>query len=235
MVKASFGTTAARSVNERKFAVLFFFLLAYLVLFPYAQHTGFPYLSFRVFGSVITVLSIYAVSFRRGLVLSAVVLAVPALVQRIVLPSADAGVLPILTNVLSLAFDVFVVVAIFRRVFLKDEPTKEAIYGALCVYLLVGFSFSNLYAMLLAVQPHAFYLDPGLNPHSVPDRFDFIYYSFANLTCLGAAGIIPISDQARSVSVIESILGVLYLAVLISRLLAAHHARDRAQVDRDAQ
>jgi hypothetical protein len=231
MFNASIGTAAARNVNERKFAALFLFLLAYLVLFPYAQHAGFPYLTFRVFGAVITVLSIYAVSFRRGFVLSAVVLAVPALVQRIVLPSADAGVLPMLSNVLSLAFDVFVVVAIFRRVFLKDEPTKEAIFGALCIYLLVGFSFSNLYAMLAAVQPRAFHLDPSLNPHGVPDRFDFIYYSFANLTCLGAAGIIPVSGQARSVSLIEAILGVLYLAVLISRLLAAHHAHNRTTMD----
>jgi hypothetical protein len=42
------------------------------------------------------------------------------------------------------------------------------------------------------------------------------------MTSLGAAGIIPVSDQARSLSVIEAILGVLYLAVLISRLVGAY-------------
>ncbi|HEX4770711.1 MAG TPA: ion channel [Bryobacteraceae bacterium] len=233
MLKASFGTAAARRVTERKFGVLFLFLLAYLVLFPYARNTGLPYLTFRVFGSVVTVLSIYAVSFRRRIVTSAIVLAIPALVQRIVLPKADAGVLPIVGSVLSLAFDVFIVVTIFRRVFLKDQATKEAIFGALCIYLLAGFSFSNLYAMLAAVQPHAFYLDPTVNVDVVPDRFDFIYYSFANLTCLGAAGITPVSDQARSFSVIEAVLGVLYLAVLISRLLNAYHTSAQVKRDRD--
>src|SRR5947209_13564842 len=157
ILKTSFRTTARRSVNERKFALLFFFLLAFLVLFPYTQNTGLPYLSFRVFGVVLTLLGVYAISFRRGLLLYGVALAIPALIQRIALPRAEAGALPIISNVFSLAFDVFIVVAIFRRVFVKDQPSKEAIFGALCIYLMVGFSFSNLYAMLAAVQPHAFY------------------------------------------------------------------------------
>ena len=61
-----------------------------------------------------------------------------------------------------------------------------------------------------------------VNLHTIPDRFDFIYYSFGMMTQLGAAGIAAVTDQARSVSVIEAILGQLYLAVLISRLIASY-------------
>jgi hypothetical protein len=42
------------------------------------------------------------------------------------------------------------------------------------------------------------------------------------MTQLGAAGITAVSDQARSLSVIEAVLGQLYLAVLISRLVGAY-------------
>ena len=199
--------------------------MAYLVLYPYAQDSGPRYSAFRVFGTVVTLLSVYAVSFRRSFVLFALVLAVPALVQRIVLPRADAGLLPVLSILLSFVFDVFIVAAIFRRVFMKDEPTTETIFGALCIYLLVGFTFSGLYSMLATIQPRAFYLDPQLNLHAVPDRFDLIYYSFGTMTCLGAAGSSPVTDQARSITVIEALLGVLYLAVLISRLLSAYETR----------
>jgi Ion channel len=217
--------TAGKDITQRKFSALFLLLLAYLVLYPYAQNAGFPYLAFRVFGTFVTVLSVYAVSFRRGFVLTALVLAVPAMVQRIFLPRADAGALPLTSIVLGLTFDVFIVAVIFHRVFVKEEPTREAIFGALCVYLLAGFTFASLYGMLTTIQPRAFYLDPAVNPHSVPDRFDLIYYSFATLTCLGATGITPVSAQARSTSVIEALVGVLYLAVLISRLLTAYHTR----------
>lgn len=237
MIKTSPRTLAEnrhkQTLTQRKFFVLFLFLLAYLVLYPYAQSGDLRYSAFRVFGVVVTVLSVYAVSFRRRFVLFALVLAIPALVQRIALPRADAGALSVLSIILSFAFDVFIVVAIFRRVFMNDDPTAEAIFGAICIYLLVGFSFASLYRMVATMQPHAFYLDPVLNLHSGPDRFDLIYYSFGTMTCLGAAGITPVSDQARSISVIESLLGVLYLAVLISRLLSAYHSRKATPVDNE--
>ena len=227
--RTSSRTLADQSVTSsfarRKFVALFFFLLAYLVLYPYVQQGGLGYSVFRFFGIAVTLLSVYAVSFRRSFVFFALVLAIPALIHRIALPQRDVSALSILSVLLTFAFDVFIVVVIFRRVFVKEEPTTEAIFGALCIYLLVGFSFAGLYGMLATVQLRAFYLDPAVSVHSVPDRFDLIYYSFGTMTCVGAAGITPVSDQARSISVIESLLGVLYLAVLISRLMSAYQNR----------
>ena len=216
----------------RRFLLLFLFLLGLLVLYPYFQSAGFGYYAFRVFGLVVTLLSVYAVSFRRSLILFALVLATPALLQRIVFFRVDASTLSIFNTLLTFVFDVFVVVVIFRRVFNKEHPSSETIFGALCIYLLVGFSFApppppppNIYMMTAMIQRHAFYLDPLTNLHSVPDRLDFIYYSFGTMTSLGAAGITPVSNQARSLSVIEAILGLLYLAVLISRLMGAYRPR----------
>lgn len=222
-----------QNAPHNKFAALFVLLLAYLVLYPYGQNAGFPYLAFRIFGVVVTVLSVYAVSFRRRFVWFALTLAFPAVVQRILLSSARTGGIRLVTIVLGFAFDLFIVAVIFHRVFVEEEPTKEAVFGALCIYLLVGFSFASLYGMLVAMQPHAFFLDPAMNTVGVPDRFDLIYYSFSTITCLGASGIAPMSTQARSVSVIESLVGVLYLAVLISRLLSAYHTHAARQLNND--
>jgi uncharacterized membrane protein len=113
-------------------------------------------------------------------------------------------------------------------VFAREQAKSETIFGALCIYLLVGFSFASVYGMVAAFQPNAFYLDPRTNLHTVPGRFDFIYYSFGTMTSLGAAGIIPVSPQARSVSVLEAILGVLYLAVLIATLIGSYRPNPNA-------
>ena len=211
-----------QSLRERRFYLLFLSLLAYLVLYPYVQRSGFGYLGFRIFGCAVTLLSVYAVSFRRRFALLAFVLAVPTLVQRIWLPVSFTGPLSLVTAIFMFAFDLVIVVIIFRRVFAIAEPNSEAIYGALCIYLLVGFSFANGYLLLAAVQSHAFYFDPVSNFHKGPGRFTFIYYSFGTLTSLGAPGITPASDEARSLSVSQSILGILYLAVLISRLIGMY-------------
>jgi hypothetical protein len=218
----------AQMIAARKFFLLFLFLLTTLVCYPYAEYGGASYYFLRFMGAAIILLSVYAVSFRRSLLLVAFCLAVPAFLQHTVLHDFDPGLLAISRIVLSFVFDVFIVVVIFRRVFSHDKPNAETVFGALCIYLLVGFSFTSVYAMLADFRPDAFYLDPATNLHQVPNRFDLIYYSFATMTSVGAAGITPVSGEARSLTVIESILGVLYLAVLIARLMGAYRSPEQA-------
>jgi hypothetical protein len=206
----------------RKFFLLFLFLLASLIVYPYAENTASGYYVFRVLGSTAIVLCVYVVSFQRSLVVAALVLAVPTFLHRVLNLGAHSNWFSILNIVGSFAFDVFMVVVIFRRVFAPKQADSETIFGALCIYLLAGFAFASVYGMVALLQPRAFYLDPMANTHTVPNRLDFIYYSFGTMTSLGASGITPVSAEARSISVIEAIVGVLYLAVLISRLVGSY-------------
>src|SRR5271156_6794569 len=165
------------AITGHKFLVLFLFLLGSLIYYPYAGDAGVGYSVFRLLGFVIILLSVYAVSVRRSAVLFALVLSIPAMVERSQILRDHAGALPIVSIALSLAFDVFIVVVIFRRVFANEKPNAETVFGALCIYLLIGFSFASLYSALARLQPHAFYLNPVTNIRTTPTRFDFIYYS----------------------------------------------------------
>jgi len=207
---------------EQRFFLLFLFLLATLIVYPYAETSRFGYYAFRIFGSAAILISVYAANVRRGLMIIAIALAVPAILQRFILPKIHVGSWSIVNSILSFIFDILIVVVIFRHVFARHQANSETIFGALCIYLLVGFSFASVYGLVATFEPTAFYLDPHLNPHTVPNRFDFIYYSFGTITSLGAAGITPVTAQARSVTILEAILGVLYLAVLIARLMSAY-------------
>jgi hypothetical protein len=216
------------SLTRHRFFLLFVFLLATLILFPYAEASHYGSYAFRVIASFAIVVSVYAANVHRSLLIFAVVLAIPALFERIVLPKLDSHSFFIFNILLTLVFDIMIVVIIFRHVLAEREPTSETIFGALCIYLLVGFTFASVYGLVAAFQPNAFYLDPHTNLHTVPDRFDLIYYSFATMTSLGAAGITPVSSQARSFSILEAILGVLYLAVLIAGLIGAYRSKSTA-------
>jgi hypothetical protein len=238
MSKAAFH--ASRRVRQilpvtgHKFLLLFLFLLAELVLYPYVGETVGPrYYLFRALSVTVTLVAVYAVSFRRGLIFVALVLAIPAMVQHTVFLRAESGTISILSAILSFAFDVFVIVVIFRRVYTRENPTAETLFGAVCIYLLIGFTFARLYAIVVAFLPHVFYLDPVINSHSVAAGFDFIFFSFGAMTTLGSAGLVAVSPQVRSLSIIESILGVLYLAVMISRLMGTY--RPNYSIRRDAE
>jgi len=219
---SSTASSQTKPLTGHKFFLLFVFLLAILIFYPYVQNGGFGYFVFRVVGIAGILIAVYAIRLRKTLLPLALLLAVPAVSERMLHREPDAGLLSTLSIVLSFVFDVFIVVVIFRRVFDRDQPNSETIFGALCIYLLVGFAFANLYGMVAAIRPKAFYLNPQTNLHTIPDRFDFIYYSFATMVSLGAPGITPVSAPARSLSVIEAIIGVLYLAVLIARLMGAY-------------
>jgi hypothetical protein len=209
-------------LSKHRFFLLFLYLMISLILYPYVREGSFGYFLFRVLGAAGILLTVYAISLRRSLLLCALLLAIPAVLQRIFPIRPNVSLLSLLNILLSFAFDIFVVVIIFRRVFTSEQPNSETIFGALCIYLLVGFSFASVYGMTASLEPRAFYLDPLTNTHATLDRFDFIYYSFATMTSVGAAGIVAVSDQARSFSIIEALLGVLYLAVLIARLVGAY-------------
>lgn len=220
----------ALNILHRRFFLLFLFLLASLAIYPSASSNYTSYMLFRLVGSVIILLSVYAVSVRPGLIILGLVLAVPRLIQHYLSLRADAGALAVLSICLSFTFDVFVIIVMFRRVYLCDKPSTETIFGALSIYLLIAYCFASVYGMVSTLQPKAFYLDPATNAHSVPDRFDLIYYSFGTMTALGASGIAPASNEVRSLTVIQAILGIFYLAVLIARLMAAYRQRALEQL-----
>ena len=210
------------SAIRRRFLLLFLFLVASLALYPLADITTFGYVAFRIAGSAAILLSIYAVSRHRRFIIFGLLLAVPALAQFLRLISFDTSLLSLTNISLSLTFDIFIIVVMFRIVFTSQKPNSETVFGALCIYMLIAYTFTSIYELVVRIQPHAFYLDPATNTHTVLNRFDFIYYSFATMTALGASGITAVSNPARALTVIQALLGIFYLAVLISRLMGAY-------------
>ena len=75
------------------------------------------------------------------------------------------------------------------------------------------------YALLNKIEPESFYIGKS----SMRDqRFILVYYSFVTLTTLGYGDITPLSSPASSFSILEAIVGQIYMTVLIARLVGIH-------------
>jgi hypothetical protein len=185
-----------------RFALLFCFLLASITLYPYAESSGLGYYLFRIMSAAVILLTVYAVTFRRSLLILVVLLAVPSVVEHLFLHPHSPGAWHIINRILSLAFDLLIIGIIGRHIFQHETPDSECVFGALCIYLMLGFTFSSIYSAIDNAVPHAFYLAPTLNVHAAPDRFDFIYFSFGTLTELGTPGINAVAPVTRSVTLL---------------------------------
>ncbi len=118
-----------------------------------------------------------------------------------------------------MVFSVFVLIVVLRNVLLSADVSMDRFYGAIAAYLLIGVVWGMAYALLDIASPGSFYSIRH------PVRFtweDFTFFSFVTLTSVGYGDMVPLSGHAKSLAVVESVLGVMYPAVLIGRLIGRH-------------
>ena len=106
------------------------------------------------------------------------------------------------------------------------EVTYHRIMGAILLYLVIGATFVALNTFVALSVPNAFSGVPMDDSPAVPDGF--IYFSFVTLTSTGYGDIVPIHPFARSLCNIEGIIGQLYPATLLARLVSLAIVRPRA-------
>jgi hypothetical protein len=105
-----------------------------------------------------------------------------------------------------------------RAVFGPGRITYHRIVGAILLYLTIGLVFVALYTMVGAYSPNAFSGTTITARVSLPS--DLVYFSFTTLTTLGYGDIMPVHPIARSLSNVEAIIGQVYPATLLARLVS---------------
>ena len=109
------------------------------------------------------------------------------------------------------------------------------IVGACGTFLLLGLVFAQAYKLIALYVPHAFAI---LGKPIEPGEMDFryTYYSFITLTSTGYGDITPLHPYARSLASFEAVMGQLYIAVLIARLVGLEMEwREEQREERRAQ
>ena len=101
------------------------------------------------------------------------------------------------------------------------------IAGAASIYLLIGLLFTLAYCLLETLRPGSFNLETVAKNNGVDqDIFgDFLYFSNVTLTTLGFGDIVPVSKSAKSLATFEAIIGQLFMAIIMARLVGLHIAQ----------
>ena len=131
-------------------------------------------------------------------------------------PEANAGVA---RAALTLVAVLWMCWLVLQHVFRGGRITKARLEGAIAVYLLLAVAFGEAYWLILQLLPDAFRFDEV--PTTVGRvRSNLFYFSLTTLTTLGYGDILPLKSVARSLATMEGLIGQLYPAVLIGRLVS---------------
>ena len=131
-------------------------------------------------------------------------------------PSASTNLLTHSASVIA-----FIVLGwvVARAVFAPGPVNRHRILGAIVLYLNLALFFSSVYRLTLDIAPDAFSGFPD-GVHGSRGFAATIYFSFVTLTSTGYGDILPINPFARSLANLESIIGQLFPATLLARLVA---------------
>ena len=91
---------------------------------------------------------------------------------------------------------------------------RSTVLGALCTYVLVGLLFAFVYLAVDALRDAPFFAQPG--PHQ---QSEFLYFSFVCLTTLGFGDLSPTVGLSQALTVLEALLGQVFLVTLVARLV----------------
>jgi hypothetical protein len=156
------------------------------------------------------------------------VLVVPAMVlQAADALGGDPRSLYAASLVTQAAFHAFVVICLLRYVLRDEIMTRDELFAAAGLYALMAFVFAYLYALIEHWQPRAFVINAANSPHGVVRWWDLLYFSFTCLTSVGFGEITPANDHARSLVMVQQMTGVLYFALVVSRLVTMQAVRTR--------
>jgi len=225
-------TFLVSTLRGKYFYLMVCFVLLFLV-YPFIRGSILGVSFLDIFSSAILISAIYAVSHRRRYLVLAMLLAVPALAANWAYQVAKSDWLDALSDGLYALYFLFAAAVILYDVLQGERVTFDKIYGAVCVYFLIGMLWASLFSVLETCARGSFQAARPISRAGSQDTWvpasegDLNYHSFVTLTTLGYGDIAPVSPPARSLSALEAMVGQLYLTVLVARLVGLHIAHAR--------
>jgi hypothetical protein len=219
---------AARTPSLGRFAALLCSMLLLMLVLSILGHAGEASPLAAALVSALLVAGVFAVSRRRAVLAGSLALALPALAFEWISYHTRSREVDLIDLALLSVFIAFVAGVILLEILRETRVTMDTIFGGICIYLLIGLAGALTHDAMETAHPGS-YLDGGrpLPPaQSVHARMpEFTYFSFVTLTTLGFGDIVPVPRVARTVTSLEAVIGQLYVAIFVARLVGLHLSR----------
>jgi hypothetical protein len=201
--------------EDRSLTTMLLLLLLFIFVFVPMSHGRAGGAFIKIAYTVMLLTGILSVAKRKRQV---IFLSILALVGSIVNWVSDAEPSPlvfIIHDIAAILFNTSFALIILVKTFAPGDITFHRIVGSVVVFLLVGLIFSYMFHVVYLFTDHS-----SFNNLNGDGLREFLYFSFTTLTTMGYGDITPVHPIARSLANFEALIGQLYPAILIARLVS---------------
>ena len=193
-------------------------ILILLILSAILEGHKYGYLVINTASTIVFILGVYTAGRNKRNVLILILLGLPWFLSEWIFTKSPETIFA------SVLFFLFIIGIIMDHILHTEEVTTDTLYGAVCVFLLLGLLWASIYGFLEYVSPGIIFVTNNTDIVDHLTSNEIIYYSYTTLTTLGYGDITSLTPEGRIVSVLEAIVGQLFLAFLVARLVATYTA-----------
>ncbi len=193
----------------------FTFTLVFLVpLFPETSHK----ILNKVLFSGIFFLAVFTLgkSMKKQMILIAII----AFITEWIADIFELEVLHYISSIVNVFFFQLIVIRLIIQIARSKEVNTGVILESVNAYFLLGLMFTMLVAILHIYNPDAL----GFVDNKATKVHDFIYFTFVTMSTLGYGDITPLDSIGKSLSILISISGQLYIAIIVAMLVGKFSA-----------
>jgi Ion channel len=209
---------------EQRCKLLFWALIALLVALPFLGETSHGQVLLVIVNVAVLLAAVAAVGRTRASFLIAVMLVLPALVFRLLAVRSGSPGYSAMAYGFNAVFYVFILASLMQYVFRLDLMSRDKLYGAVAAYILIAIFWAQLHGLIQYFYPGAYTSAGQIQDLAITD---LIYFSFTALSTAGFGDIAPALIQSRYLTVLEMVVGVMFVAILIARLTGVYPIVDR--------
>lgn len=211
-------------------------LVLMLVALPLFEWTPGQNLRFPILFGLVLFAAIWVNRTRHWILWACVAIGLGAIAGNAIAFLTASTTIRIAADVIGLLLLVFTTFVILNSVAREREVELDTVVGGICVYLLIGVCFATVYRLLVDLVPGAFLIGgqplESVGPGSSSLAAHLLYFSFITLTTTGIGDITPNSEIAQMLTAGESVVGQLYVAIFIARLMGLHVEAGRIRGER---
>ncbi len=210
-----------KALFQSKYLILLLSLLTMMLTFPLMDELAFGKFVFVLFFLFTLVGIFYGLKGNRSVL---IFMLIGLLIFCINLAEIHFKQLDMLSRVISILFYVYAIILLCKDIYTSKQVTSDILLGSICVYLLIGVCFALIFMILQLLNVNTLIHQASALPIHNPG--DFYYFSFITLATVGFGDIIAQTGFAKSVAMLEGIVGIFYIAIMVARLVSVFKQLD---------